>query len=330
MKATLKISVIVPAYNVEKYLDDCVQSVLSQDYGNFELVLVDDGSTDSTPAICDKYAARDSRVRVVHQANGGRSEARNGALRVVTGDYVANLDGDDTYLPHALKNISDKIVQCQFPDLVLGRFSAYTVDDSFTAKDVELDETRIDGKTTSELLEYLQSIPFIYTQCRYIVKREMFEKFNLFFEKGLAHEDEYWTPQALCHAQSYAAVIPPFYSYRIHGGSFMTTRDFKKIMDKLWICKRLQKFQLQESDSVKKGFFQFRSESLAASALSEAMAYPFADIKKAAYECVPIYQNNPNLFHKFNSLNKFVRIFGCPRGIRMYARYVKFRQFLHL
>ena len=160
METTPKISVIVPAYNVEKYLDECVQSVLSQDYGNFELVLVDDGSTDSTPAICDKYAAQDSRVRVVHQANGGRSEARNGALRVVTGDYVANLDGDDTYLPQALSNISQKIVQCHFPDLVLGRFSAYTVDDSFTAKDVELDEARIDWKTTSELLDYEDATMF--------------------------------------------------------------------------------------------------------------------------------------------------------------------------
>ena len=325
-----KISIIVPAYNVEKYLDECIQSILTQDYENWELVVVDDGSKDSTPAICDKYAAQDSRVRVIHQANGGRSEARNAALRVVTGDYVANLDGDDTYFPSALSNISRKIVKCQYPDLVLGRFSAYTVDDSFTAKDVDLDETKIDGKSTDELLTYLQSIPFIYTQCRYIVKREMFEKFNLFFEKGLAHEDEYWTPQALCHATSYAAVIPPFYSYRIHAGSFMTTKDFKKVMDKLWISRRMQEFQIQEADSPKKAFFKFRSEKLASSALTEAMAFSIEDIKKAIKECEPIYRNNPNLLHDLSKINNLIRLFGYSYGIQLYARYVKTRQLLHI
>ena len=89
------ISVIVPVYNVEKYLRKCVDSILAQTYGEFELLLVDDGSPDGCPQICDEYAERDSRVRVIHKPNGGLISARNEGIRACTGDYVCIVDGDD-------------------------------------------------------------------------------------------------------------------------------------------------------------------------------------------------------------------------------------------
>lgn len=89
------ISVIVPVFNTEKYLDQCIQSILSQTYSNIELLLVDDGSTDSSGAICDRYAEQDSRVRVFHKPNGGVSSARNKGLEVAKGEYVIYCDADD-------------------------------------------------------------------------------------------------------------------------------------------------------------------------------------------------------------------------------------------
>ena len=93
------VSVIVAAYNVERYLPAALESVLAQTYKNLEILVVDDGSTDKTPGICDTYARKDSRIRVIHKENGGLSDARNAALPVASGDYIAYLDGDDRMQP---------------------------------------------------------------------------------------------------------------------------------------------------------------------------------------------------------------------------------------
>ena len=90
-----KISIIVPVYNMEQYLERCVDSILAQTYANIEVILVDDGSKDSSPKICDRYAEQDSRVKVVHKINGGLSSARNAGLDVATGDYIGFVDSDD-------------------------------------------------------------------------------------------------------------------------------------------------------------------------------------------------------------------------------------------
>ena len=90
-----KISVIVPVYRVEKYLRRCIESIINQDYSNLEIILVDDGSDDSSPQICDYYEKIDSRIIVIHQRNGGLSCARNRGLEVATGDYIGFVDSDD-------------------------------------------------------------------------------------------------------------------------------------------------------------------------------------------------------------------------------------------
>ena len=89
------ISIIVPIYNVGQYLDQCVQSLSSQTYQNLEILLIDDGATDNSPEICDRWAEKDARIRVIHKANGGLSDARNVGIRESKGDYVTLIDGDD-------------------------------------------------------------------------------------------------------------------------------------------------------------------------------------------------------------------------------------------
>ena len=120
------ISVIVPVYNVEKYLKECVDSILNQTYADFELLLVDDGSPDGCPQICDGYAARDPRVRVIHKPNGGLISARNEGIRAARGDYVCILDGDDRALGNMLQFIHDTVAGLpEPPDMVL--FAAHNV-----------------------------------------------------------------------------------------------------------------------------------------------------------------------------------------------------------
>ena len=103
------ISVIVPIYKVEQYLRQCVDSILNQTHSALEVILVDDGSPDGSGKICDEYAARDSRVRVIHKKNGGLSDARNAGIEIARGDYIAFVDSDDWLDIDALKKVLAKL-----------------------------------------------------------------------------------------------------------------------------------------------------------------------------------------------------------------------------
>ena len=94
-----KISVIIPVYKVEEFLDDCVRSVIAQTHTNTEIILVDDGSPDNCPAMCDSWAEKDKRIKVIHKPNGGLSDARNAGLEIATGEYISFIDSDDWILP---------------------------------------------------------------------------------------------------------------------------------------------------------------------------------------------------------------------------------------
>lgn len=123
------ISVIVPVYNAQKYIHRCVDSILAQTFSDFELILVDDGSPDNCGAICDEYAAKDSRIRVIHQENGGVSKARNAALEIMNGEYVAFCDSDDYWLSDFLK----QMIACAdeyCADMVLSNYTAVDERDS--------------------------------------------------------------------------------------------------------------------------------------------------------------------------------------------------------
>ena len=105
------ISIIVPVYNNEKYLDKCVKSIVNQTYQNLEIILVDDGSPDNCPRICDEWAKTDGRIRVVHKQNGGVSSARNAALDIATGDYISFVDSDDYLEPNAIEVLLSEIAK---------------------------------------------------------------------------------------------------------------------------------------------------------------------------------------------------------------------------
>lgn len=131
------ISVIVPVYNTEKYLDRCIQSILSQTYTDFELLLIDDGSTDSSGAICDRYAEQDSRFRVFHKPNGGVSSARNLGLDNVKGEWVAFVDSDDIVLPEFLTNYID--INSDSDLLVQGITPNYSVNSEYIISKTSFD-----------------------------------------------------------------------------------------------------------------------------------------------------------------------------------------------
>lgn len=146
----VKFSVIVPIYKVEKYLRQCIESVLNQTYANLELILVDDGSTDGCPAICDEYAAKDNRIIVVHKKNAGLPAARNSGIRLASGDYIMHLDGDDFWDIHTLEE-AQKTVSKEQKALYLGN-SRYDYIDG-NARRAELYSTEnLENCSYSELI----------------------------------------------------------------------------------------------------------------------------------------------------------------------------------
>ena len=115
------VSVIIPIYMIDRYVGICVESVINQTYTNLEIVIVDDGSTDGSGGICDEYAQRDRRIRVIHQENRGLSAARNTGLDKVSGEYIAFLDSDDAYRPDYVETMMRFMISDE-PDLVLSRY----------------------------------------------------------------------------------------------------------------------------------------------------------------------------------------------------------------
>lgn len=117
-----RISVIIPVYNAEDYLDRCLQSIVSQDYNSYEVILVDDGSSDASSLICDRYSATDPRFRTIHKTNGGVSSARNTGIDLAKGEYLMFVDSDDALMPGAMKAMTDGL---DGEDMVLGGYVTY-------------------------------------------------------------------------------------------------------------------------------------------------------------------------------------------------------------
>ncbi len=225
-------SIIVPAYNVENYLSECIESVLGQSYMDYELILVDDGSTDRTGEICDQYVKANSEhytVKVIHQDNAGLSAARNTGIKEAQGEYLIFLDGDD-YLEHtALKTIRDGLE----PGLDLLRYQAQEVfADGKTVQHTETGFTTIPGV---EAFPKLARYHYTENAWLYAYRREFFLKNGFTYAKGRLSEDFGLTPLIIARAKKVKAIPDICYNYRQRTGSIMhdTTHTTRRVGDML-------------------------------------------------------------------------------------------------
>ncbi|MGN0502455.1 MAG: glycosyltransferase family 2 protein, partial [Ruminococcus sp.] len=152
-----KFSVIIPVYNVQKYLDECVDSVLNQTYSNFEIILVDDGSTDRSPRICDCYAKKDDRIKVIHKENGGLSSARNCGIRAMTGDYVLFLDSDDFWDNKKALDSLSKIIYEESADVVCYGYKEFDENTNESKNVIFIPEVSFNGLSNEDRLQILLS-----------------------------------------------------------------------------------------------------------------------------------------------------------------------------
>lgn len=226
MKNNPLISVIVPIYNVEKYLEKCVESLLNQTYSNLEIVLVDDGAKDSSPAMCDSFAEKDSRIKVVHKKNGGLSDARNAGLEVATGEYISFIDSDDyvaldmykTMITEALNNDA-QVVECNsyvaYEDGKIDVYKSFDYKLYTNNRDIIFDYIR-EG--------YIQTVVWNKLYRRDIIG-------DIRFEFGKCHEDEFFTYQILAKTTRFVHTNEFYYYYVQRQGSVMNSSFSLKQLD---------------------------------------------------------------------------------------------------
>ena len=213
-----KISVIVPVYNVETYLSRCVDSILAQTYGNLEVILVDDGATDASGAICDAFAAADSRVKVIHKENGGLSSARNAGLDVASGEYIAFVDSDDWITPDAYAHLMGLAEKYDVKLVCGGR---YDVNGKTGEKTVGLCPEKEEVISAEKLVGRI----FLWdgcdsSACDKLYHRSLLENFR--YPEGKVCEDVPVTYKIVLAAGRAAMSDRPFYHYYHRPGSITT------------------------------------------------------------------------------------------------------------
>ena len=206
-----KVSVIIPVYNTERFVGECIESILSQTMGDFELILVDDGSPDRSGEICDEYAARDSRIRVIHKPNGGVSSARNAGIDASTGTWLCFCDSDDTMPLHALAALVGVAESHHEAQLVVGKTVAEN-DVIWCPKEEDCGKVHLVQQDIKN-----ESLSKVVGWCVWgkIVSREIVVQNNLYFDTSLiAGEDPLWNFFLSKHLDTVAYCNEVVYSYR--------------------------------------------------------------------------------------------------------------------
>lgn len=244
------ISVIIPVYNVRTYLNDAIESVINQTYKNIEIILIDDGSTDGSERICDKYRTKDKRIRIVHQKNQGLSGARNSGLDIMRGDYVAFLDPDDIYLPEMIDALFQIIIKETADVAMCSFYSCKTKHASNKMSTSRFDNIFFieDGcVTTKNALKLLFYDIINVSVWNKLYKRHLFD--GIRFIEGHVYEDQVITPLLIEKADKVAMLSRPLLLHRDNRpGSITTTHSDKNEIDWLYSKKIKETFVLSRKE----------------------------------------------------------------------------------
>ena len=318
----LRFSIIVPVYNQQSYIGECLDSVLGQAFTDYEIIAVDDGSTDGSAVVCDTYAANNGEIiKVIHQQNTGPSIARNNGVSAAEGDYIIFLDGDDILADGALDAVNDAIIRCNEPDLIVCRIDRFSDDPSNT---YELDG--IDGLpesgTGDELAEYVfeKHNKFSISPCRYAIKRSFYNSSGISFKPGLKQEDELFTPLLIAAAQSFGSCRSKYYLYRRLEGSRNNIPTIKNKLSFLTIADELLDSCSKACSAHKAAMLKKRGRYLFRRGLmehNEVIKDGRSELISAAAE---VYSRHPEAAEDAGSLCRLIKLLGTKRGISTFLR----------
>ncbi|MDR1679071.1 MAG: glycosyltransferase [Prevotellaceae bacterium] len=238
-------SIIIPVYNVEKYLSACLDSVLNQAYHSYELICVNDGSTDKSLAILEDYAKKypQKKVKVISQSNMGVAIARNHGVEIAKGNYILFLDSDDMLCVNSLDKLF-QIVQMEQPDVITFNSELFFEDNSQYKPNAVFNNN--DSKLFLSGMDYLNDFVRLRgwgpTAIFYLFKRNLFVENDLKFQSNLSHEDDLFIPQILYYTRKLYQLNEVLYTYRIRKQSRNNLRTDKNYTDKLYISSSLFDF----------------------------------------------------------------------------------------
>lgn len=224
------ISVIIPVYNTDEYLDTCIESVVRQTFKNLEIILVDDGSNDSSPRICDEWAAKDERIRVIHKSNGGQGEARNYGVEAANGTYIGFVDSDDVIVSDMYEKMYDfltlnnaDMVQCsmfsfsEYPLTAFPEMSAKPLNEMLSPEDA---------------VKILLSTSRITSTCpNVLIRKDIADRIP--FDTGMINEDVMWLYRAIRESSKIVLTDEQLYGYYQREGSTMNAAYSDKRFDAL-------------------------------------------------------------------------------------------------
>lgn len=244
------ISVIIPVYNVELYLAECLDSVLTQTYPHYEVICVNDGSTDGSQVLLDNYAAKYDKIQVINQKNKGLSAARNAGIAAAKGDYVFLLDSDDKIEKHALETLAAK---SNGEDFIC--FNGKRYFEETNAEDIPdegiLAEFESGWDYYNQFALVNRKFHFVCTVLR-LYRREFLLQHQLHFQEGIFHEDNLFTPIACYYAQKVKIIPECLYIYRIRKGSITQHANITRLFDIIFIANTLAEFFVSKDNIDKK------------------------------------------------------------------------------
>ena len=235
----MKFSVIIPVYNVEQYLCDCLDSIVAQSYRDYEVICVNDGSTDGSLAILEEYQQKYPQITIISQPNKGLSAARNAGIQAAKGDYLFFLDSDDWIETDTLKILAEKQ---NGEDLLCFNGRRCFEDGTTEEPDSGIEESQLTGWEYYNKYALLpRKFHFVCTVLR-LYRREYLLKNNLFFEEGIYHEDNLFTPLACYYAQTVKVIPDWLYIYRIREGSITQSVNVQRLYDVITVANKLSDF----------------------------------------------------------------------------------------
>lgn len=241
-------SIIIPVYNVEKYLTECLNSILAQTFNDYELILVDDGSTDSSGDICDFYAQKTEKIKVIHKINGGQAAARNTGTKVAQGEYVLYLDSDDYILSaNFLQVLYDNL---KGKDVLLYKHQKF-FDETKEISPCTYSYSSIVPTDNYEMIlrKLVESDAFYGMPWNKTFKRKILIENSVEFESGLTGEDMDWNYKLITNVSSIAVIDKPFIAYRQRVNSVTSSLRLKNLTDFIYILEKWSKKITEEIQS---------------------------------------------------------------------------------
>ena len=242
------VSLIVPVYNVENYLRECLASLCAQTFSDFEVICVDDGSTDGSAAVLDEFAARDGRFQIIRQVNAGQGAARNRAIDLARGTYVEFVDADDALVPDALETLV-KLAESRRLDHIVFSADVFADGAECVVSSARLEQMRkaypipvdLVGRTMTgpeAFRELVTRGAFFVSPCLRFIRRDVLADGSVRFAEGLFLEDTFFTPFAVLESKAVELLDRRLYRRRLHGSSTMTdpARAVRRASDarKIW------------------------------------------------------------------------------------------------